>query len=106
MPAKSGRSTEQDIAIAAMRYLATTQSGEATIFAIKANADKFITFTPDDLETSETRPHECMWEQQVRNIVSHRNNADNFVHGGLLEYRPRRLAITDAGRAWLKKKGY
>ena len=106
MPAKDGRSTESEIAIAVIRYLASTRDGEATIANIKSNLNKSMNFTDADLVVSDTRPNERVWEQQVRNIVSHRLSSENFVHDGLLSYLPRRLAITDDGRNWLKKKGY
>ena len=39
-----------------------------------------------------------MWEQQVRNIVSHRRTAGNIIAEGYATRFPRRLTITEAGR--------
>lgn len=104
MPGKEGRSTEREIGLAVLRYLNTVPSGEATIADIKRHIGKNFALTAADREQSETRPNEEMWEQQVRNLVSHRTTEDNVIADGLLSYRPRRLAITDAGRAYVKRK--
>jgi hypothetical protein len=100
------RSTETDIAVAVMRYLATLPSGEAQIAQIRRQLPKVIALSDEDREESETRAGEEVWEQQVRNIVSHRDTEGNFIAEGLLSRSPRRLAITPAGRAWLTRKGY
>ncbi len=104
MPNKSGRSTEHDIALAALRYLDTVPSGEASIAEIKAHVPNFINLTPADLAQSPTRDNESVWEQQVRNIISHRGTDGNAIHDGLLSYSPATMGITDAGRFWVKKK--
>jgi len=44
-----------------------------------------------------TRSGESMWEQQVRNLVSHRTTEGNIIAEGLADYRPGRLTITKAG---------
>ena len=104
MPSKDGRTTEGEIAEAVLRYLVNVPSGEATIAEIKRHLRRNFPFTEADREQSPTRDNEVMWEQLVRNIVSHRGSDGNYIHDGLLEYRPRRLAITDAGRNYLKRK--
>jgi hypothetical protein len=104
MPNKAGRSSEHDIAIAVLRYLATIPHGEATTDEIKAHIPNFIDFTGADMEVSGTRPNEMVWEQQVRNIVSHRKTDGNAICDGLIAYKPGRMAITDAGRYWLSKR--
>lgn len=105
MPNKNGRSNEQEISLAALRYLATIPHGEAAIDEIKQHIPNFIQFTDADMEVSETRPNEMMWEQQVRNIVSHRTSPDSFINDGLMTYSPGHLAITEAGRTYLTRKG-
>lgn len=73
--------------------------------SIKNHIPNFINLTDDDMDDSPTRANEQVWEQQVRNIVSHRASYENFIHDGLLEYSPGNLKITDAGRFYLKQKG-
>lgn len=104
MPSKDGRSTEQEIGLAVLRYLYGLSGGEATIAEIKRHLAKHFPLTEADRQQSETRPNEQMWEQQVRNLVSHRTSAENLISDGLLDYRPRRLAITEAGARYAKRK--
>lgn len=99
------RTTEQEIGQAVLRYLHGLPGGEATIAEIKRNLRRNFQFTEADREISETRGNEEMWEQQVRNLVSHRTTDDNVIGGGLMTYSPRRLRISDAGTAYLKRKG-
>ncbi len=106
MPNKAGRSNEHEIAVAVLRYLATVPSGIATIAEITQHLPNFINLTPADLEQSPTRDQESVWEQQVRNIVSHRDTAGNAINDGLLASSPGAMSITDAGKFWLNKKGY
>lgn len=98
------RSTETEIATAVARYLSTLPSGEASIYRIRKNVPAFAGLTAADQEPSDTRQGEQMWEQQVRNIVSHRLGNGNFVQRGILAWRPRHLALTDAGRQWLAQR--
>jgi uncharacterized membrane protein len=104
MAAKHGRTTEQEIGQAVLKYLSGIPGGEATIAEIKKHLGKHFPFNPADREQSDTRVNEEMWEQQVRNLVSHRTAEDNVINDGLLAYRPRRLAITDAGKTFVKRK--
>ncbi len=98
------RSTETDIAIAVLRYLATLPRGEDSIAQIRKEIAKSAPLTGEDREPSDTRHGEEMWEQQVRNIVSHRDSEGNFIAEGRLSWRPQHLAITVAGRAWLANR--
>lgn len=98
------QSTENEIALAVVLYLAGKPDGMATIRAIITNVPKYIELTDADRETSVTRPNEEMWEQKVRNITSHYKSAGNFVHDGYLERLPRKLKITDKGRKLAAKQ--
>lgn len=105
MPSKLDRSSEHDIAFAAMKYLATIPSRSATTSDVKKHIPNFIELTPDDQETSETRPNEKLWQQVVGNIVSHRSDSpENFINRGLIAYDGGTWTLTDAGSAYLKKR--
>lgn len=106
MPIKDGRTTEQEIGLAVLKYLFNLHGGEASIASIKNHLRQGFQFTAADQEQSDTRPNEEMWEQQVRNLVSHRTAEGNIIDDGLIAYSPRRLAITDAGKSYAKRKGY
>jgi len=93
------RTTEAEITIATLQILFATSSGELSTEEIKRQIPNHVTLTPDDHVRSETRENEELWEQIVRNIVSHQNSEGNAIANGFLEH-PRRgiLRITDAGR--------
>lgn len=102
----AGRSTEHEISMAVLRYLSTIPSGRATISQIKRHLGNFIQLTGPDLEQSLTRLNERVWEQQVRNIVSHRETEGNFIAEGYLSHSPRSLEITESGRRHLENMSY
>ena len=100
------RSSEHDIAYAAMKYLATLPNGTAKTADVKGHVPNFINLTPDDQASSETRPNEELWQQVVGNIVSHRNESpENFINRGLIAYDSGYWTLTEAGRAYLAKHG-
>lgn len=106
MPSKDGRSTEQEIGQAVLKYLFNLPGGEADIASIKKHLRANYPFTDADSEPSDTRNNEEVWEQQVRNLVSHRGTDGNVINDGLIDYLPDSLTITDAGAAYAKRKGY
>jgi hypothetical protein len=99
------RTGEAQIAEAVLQILAAAHNGEATIGHIKKFIPEFIDLTDGDRQQSETRPNEELWEQLVRNIVSHHKVEGNIVAEGLANRPSRgRLRITDAGRIHVKNK--
>lgn len=92
-----GRVSESDVSIAVTKYLHGKPGRTATIYQIKRAIPNYLALSDADRVQSVTRPNEEMWEQQVRNIVSHRNTPGNFIFEGRLEHAPRRLMLTDAG---------
>lgn len=107
MPKRSdNRTSEQEIAVAVLRICADAPNGEATIAHLKSFIPAYINLTPDDLKQSPTRPNEAMWEQIVRNIVSHRTALGNIIAEGFAEHLTGSIKITDAGRLHLTHMGY
>ncbi|MGE3066306.1 MAG: hypothetical protein AB7K67_12005 [Hyphomicrobiaceae bacterium] len=103
---KDNRTTEQEIAVAVLRICADAPSGECTTAELKRLIPQYINLTPDDLAQSPTRANEAVWEQIVRNIVSHRTVEGNIIAEGYAEHIPGGIKITDAGRLHLKHLGY
>jgi hypothetical protein len=99
------RSTEHDVADAVLQFLATRPKGEAGIAEIVKAIPKYLKLTEEDRTPSKTRKNEEIWEQQVRNITSHKASPGNFIHEGFLVSIKGGLKITDAGHARLKHKG-
>lgn len=81
------RTSEHDIAEAVIKYLQTIPTREAEIRDIIENLPRFIHLTAEDEAGSETRTGESLWEQSVRNIVSHKSSPGNAIYEGRLGYR-------------------
>lgn len=80
------RSSEEDIAQAVIKYLDTLSTKQAYIRDIISNVPNYIALTSDDKQPSPTRVGEELWEQQVRNIVSHANSPGNAIYDGRLSH--------------------
>ena len=96
------RTTETVISRAVLIILAQSQTGELSIDEIKGLIPDHVQLTPQDMVLSDTRPKEPLWEQIVRNIVSHQTNDNNIIAQGYATH-PKRgsLKITDAGRTYI-----
>jgi len=96
------------MSVAVLRILEEFPDGQATIEQIKKRIPDYIMLTEGDLQPSQTRSGEALWEQIVRNIVSHGNvgTAGNIITEGYVEHQPGKLRITDAGRRHLRRLGY
>ena len=79
------RITEAEIADAVEAILHLTPEGHASIAQLIAEIPNHVTLSADDLAPSPTRPNEAIWEQQVRNITSHKKSPGNAIHDGRLE---------------------
>ena len=89
----SNRIDEGEVAAATERYLMDA-GGSATIRQIRRALPAYLQLSTLDCQQSVTRPSEQLWEQQVRNLVCHRDSEGNPVKVGRLRYSPRRLSLT------------
>ena len=96
--------TENEIGEAVLQILATCDGGKATIQFLKDRIPNHVNLSAEDQKQSPTRPNEQMWEQQVRNLVSHRNAEGNIIAEGLATHNDGSLTITDAGRLHVQHK--
>ena len=78
------RITEGEIATIVVEILKEMAGNQATIAELVAEIPHRVTLSSDDLAPSFTRPGEAMWEQQVRNITSHKASPGNAIHDGWL----------------------
>lgn len=90
--ASNNRLAEAEVAQAVTRYLFDA-GGSATIKQIRRALPYYIEMSPNDRSPSTTRPREEMWEQQVRNIVSHRHCEGNPIKNGTMLRQPQRLLL-------------
>lgn len=86
------RITEAEIAEIVVAIL-EEGSGEATIAELIAEIPNRVTLSAEDLAPSPTRPGEALWEQQVRNITSHKDSPGNAIHDGKLVAIPGGLGL-------------
>ena len=87
------RITEAEIADIVEAILNDMPNGEATIAELVAEIPNRVRLSADDLAPSPTRPNEAIWEQQVRNITSHKNSPGNAIHDGRLVSIPGGLRL-------------
>ena len=66
---------------------------EMTIAQLVAEIPNRVRLSAEDLAPSPTRPGEAIWEQQVRNITSHKNSPGNAIHDGKLVAVPGGLGL-------------
>lgn len=87
------RITEAEIAEIVEAILAERPNGEATIAELVDEIPNRVTLSKEDLAPSPTRAGEAIWEQQVRNITSHKASPGNAIHDGRLEAIPGGLRL-------------
>ena len=87
------RITEAEIAGIIEGYLKEKNSGQASIKELVREIPKRVTLSAEDLTQSTTRSNEALWEQQVRNITSHKNSPGNAIFEGKLVAIPGGLAL-------------
>ena len=87
------RVTEDEVAKAVESVLKGRASGRATIQELVAEIPNHLKLSAEDLAQSETRPNEAIWEQQVRNITSHKASPGNAIYEGRLVAVPGGLAL-------------
>jgi hypothetical protein len=78
------RITEAEVADIIVDILRDQPGGEATIAELVAEIPNRVRLSAEDLAPSKTRNGEALWEQQVRNITSHRKSPGNAIHDGRL----------------------
>ncbi|MBP0111072.1 hypothetical protein [Bradyrhizobium vignae] len=87
------RVTEAEVAEAVIKVLTDRATGRATIKELIEEIPNYLTLSAEDLAPSPTRPGEALWEQQVRNITSHKASPGNAIYEGKLVSIPGGLAL-------------
>lgn len=105
MPTKKpGRISEKDLLLPTLRVLAKQPGGACSTSKLIKLLE--AEFQPDgeDAEILDNRD-DTKFSQIVRNMVSHKDSANNIIHLGYVEHFKNGLKITEAGRSHLGKKG-
>lgn len=87
------RITEAEIAEIVIDYLTEKTTGKANIKELVREIPRRVNLSSEDLRQSTTRPNEAIWEQQVRNITSHKDAPGNAIFEGRLVAIPGGLAL-------------
>lgn len=87
------RVTEAEVAEAVIKVLTDRATGRATIKELIEEIPNYLTLSTEDLAASPTRAGEALWEQQVRNITSHKASPGNAIYEGKLVAIPGGLAL-------------
>jgi hypothetical protein len=87
------RITEAEVAEIVEAILQDLSSGRATIQELISEIPNRMNLSAEDLAPSQTRPNEALWEQQVRNITSHKASPGNAIYEGKLIAIPGGLAL-------------
>jgi hypothetical protein len=90
------RVTETEIAKVIEDYLKEKTNGQASIQELVRAIPTRIKLSAEDLAQSTTRPNEALWEQQVRNVTSHKASPGNAIHEGKLVAIPGGFALPTA----------
>jgi hypothetical protein len=100
---KANRTSEPEIAIAALMVARDRPGGRVSTSHLKKMIPDYIKLTDDDWEESSTRKGEALWQQIVGNIISHRTTEGNIIAEGYATYTGKGIEITEAGRAYLQQ---
>lgn len=87
------RITESEIAEIVEAYLKEKSSGRASVQELVRVIPDRVKLSAEDLAASTTRQNEALWEQQVRNITSHKKSPGNAIYEGKLIAIPGGLAL-------------
>jgi hypothetical protein len=87
------RITESEIAEVLIDYLNEKTSERASIKELVREIPNRVNLSAEDLAQSPTRPNEAIWEQQVRNITSHKKSPGNAIYEGKLAAIPGGLTL-------------
>lgn len=82
--------------IAAVEAILVDAGGSASVTYVRRKIPSYMPLTAADRLPSPTRPGEQLWEQQVRNIVCHRDCNGNPIKIGRFRYSKRRLWLANS----------
>lgn len=87
------RMSETDVANVVIKILGNRPGHTATFAELIDLIPREMVLSRADLVRSKSRPNEAVWQQQVRNIVSHQNAPGNAIYEGTLVHVKGGLAL-------------
>ncbi len=95
--------SEYAFGIGVLQIAAKMPGNVATFDDLRREIPNYVPLDDDDRKLSLTRANEEVWEQRVRNIVSHRATKGNIIHDGLATSVPGNgIKITASGLSLLR----
>lgn len=103
---ESDRLREKEARLIALKIAARSKDHSATMQDIRRELPKLFPLTTSDKKQSETRRNEQLWQQIVRNVVSHQDSAQSLFKKGWAIRHDSGIRVTPAGLAHLKSIGF
>lgn len=100
------RLREQEARLLALKIASESKDFTANMQDIREGVQKLYPLSPADRRPSPTRPAEQLWQQILRNVVSHRGSAKSIFAMGFAHKVGTGIQITKAGLDHLKKSGF
>lgn len=100
------RLREKEARILALKIAARSTNHSATMHDIRKELPKLYPLTASDKRQSLTRKNEQLWQQIVRNVVSHENSTQSLFRRGLATRHESGIKATPEGLAYLKSVGF
>lgn len=100
------RLREEEARLLALKIAAASQNLTAAMKDIRAGVERLYPLSPADRQPSPTRPSEQLWQQILRNVVSHRGSNRSIFARGFAEKVGSGIRITRAGLDHLKRSGF
>jgi len=103
---KGDRLQESEARILALKIASLRPNKTASIEDIKTAVPDYTEFSTLDLAQSKTRPREQMWQQVVRNVISHKGSPSGLFMNGHARRTVDGLSVTDTGMTYLNSMGF
>ena len=100
------RLREPEARIIALKIAASYPKGQASMAQIKEKFSQFYQLTDVDKRQSPTRRAEKIWQQIVRNIVSHAESSSSIFSRGLASIDNGIITVSDRGFDYLNSIGF
>jgi len=100
------RLREKEARILVLKVAAQSKNRSATMEEIRREIPKLFPLTERDRVASPSRRNEQLWQQIVRNVVSHQNSAKSLFKLGFAVKHESGVKITTKGISYLKSIGF
>ena len=100
------RLREPEARLLALKIAARRQDRTATTEYIKKEIPKVYPLSEADMQPSQTRGREHLWQQIVGNVISHKSSPTGLFRRGLAVLTDDGLTVTDDGMAYLNSIGF